>query len=112
MLMIQPGNNWPTDVGALRVRDYMVRADNGLYVSLAERRCSKHIIRHRKYAAPERGNVQMGLLLMLSKLYFPPLYGCFRGSRVLFCFVLFFVFLSFLKNQKLIFKFRARNLSY
>lgn len=32
----------------------MVRADKSLYVSLAERRCSKHIIRHRKYAAPEK----------------------------------------------------------
>lgn len=89
MLMIQPGNNWLTDVGALWLRDYMVRADNGLYVSLAERRCSKHIIRHRKYAASERGNMQIGLPVMLSKLYFPPLYCCFRDLKVL-CFFSFF----------------------
>ena len=52
--MIQPCNNWPTDVGAFWLRDYMVWADGLLYVSLAPRRCNKHIIRHRKYAAAEK----------------------------------------------------------
>ena len=33
----------------------MVRDDDLLYVSLAKRRCNKHIIRHRKYAALEKG---------------------------------------------------------
>lgn len=59
MLMTQPCDNWPADVGAFWLRDYMVRADNLLYVSLAQRKGNKHIVRRRKYAAPEKGNVQI-----------------------------------------------------
>lgn len=78
MLMIQPWDNWPTDVGAFWLRDYMVRADNLLYVSLAQR-CHKHIIRRRKYAAPEKGNVQVRLPVTLSKPHIVPLNYDFRG---------------------------------
>lgn len=67
--------------GALWLRDYMVGADNWLCVSLAERRCSKHIIRHRKYAAPERGGMHIGLPAMLSKLHIFPLNCYFRGLK-------------------------------
>lgn len=62
----------------------MVPDDDLLYVSLAKRRCNKHIIRHRKYAALEKGRTNR-TAVMLSKLHIFPLNRCF-GELVFFFF--------------------------
>ena len=103
MLMIPPSSNWPTDVGALWLRDYMLRADDLLYASLAERRCNKHIIRHRKYAALGKGRANRTASDTFKAAHFStkPLFRRVSG------------FFSFPKNEELILpKLRARNLSY
>ena len=85
----------------------MVRDDDLLYVSLAKRRCNKHIIRHRKYAALEKGRANRTARDAFKAAHFStkPLFR--RISWVCF------FFFSFLKNEELILsRFRARNLSY
>ena len=103
--MIPPSSNWPTDVRALWLRDYMLRADDLLYASLAERRCNKHIIRHRKYAALGKGRANRTASDTFKAAHF--------STKPLFRRVSVFFFFSFPKNEELILpKLRARNLSY
>lgn len=63
----------------------MVPDDDLLYVSLAKRRCNKHIIRHRKYAALEKGRTNR-TAVTLSKLHIFPLNRCFGELVVCFFF--------------------------